>query len=501
MTTPLLDSFALDALGAALARYTVDDVHALLGLVGRAAHERGDLAGVARLLPRGDRLADLVRLFLLGDEIDERAARAALHPLALEAATPLLERSAGAVRARLEIRPYADADRTDPWWVVSDFGSDVRPGPLADDHVLGIGAASLTLAQAVARRPARRALDIGTGCGVQALHLAAHAASVVATDISTRALRMAATTAALSGQQWDLRAGSLLDPVRGDQFDLVVANPPFVVSPGLRAGSGGYDYRDSGLAGDAVCAALLQGVGSVLAPGGTASLLANWIIPADGDWAGRVGRWVAGTGCDAWIWQREVVDPGAYVTLWLRDAGELPGSARWVQRYTAWLDWFEASGIVAVGMGLATLHRTDRNDPRIVCEDVPQAVTAPAGTHIGGWFARQDWLARHDDPALLTSRLRVAEGVLRTRHDLPSSAGWRTELEQLRQSGGMRWELEVDEPVAGLVAACRGAVPLAVTFAVMASAFDVPTDQLAASLLPVVRDLIARGFLEPEAAP
>jgi methylase of polypeptide subunit release factors len=197
VTTPLIHPPGLDTLRSALAPYTVDGVRDLLGLVGRAAHERGDLAGVARVLPSGDRLADLVRLFLLGDELDERTVRAALHPLDLEVAAALFERSAGAVRARLEIRPYADADSAVPWFVVSDFGSDVRPGPLADDHVLGIGAASLTLAQAVVRRPAQRALDIGTGCGVQALHLAAHAGSVVATDISARALRMAATTAAL----------------------------------------------------------------------------------------------------------------------------------------------------------------------------------------------------------------------------------------------------------------------------------------------------------------
>jgi methylase of polypeptide subunit release factors len=113
--------------------------------------------------------------------------------------------------------------------VVSDFGSDVRPGPLAPEHVLGIGTASLTLAQATPRSPVGRALDVGTGSGVQALHLGLHAEHVVATDISPRALRLAATTAALSGQKWDLRPGSLLAPVEGERFELVVANPPFVV--------------------------------------------------------------------------------------------------------------------------------------------------------------------------------------------------------------------------------------------------------------------------------
>ncbi len=79
------------------------------------------------------------------------------------------------VRAAVEVRPYGEAVSTDPWWVVSDFGSDVRPGPLEPDHVLGIGAASLSLAGATIRTPVGRALDIGTGCGVQALHLNGHA--------------------------------------------------------------------------------------------------------------------------------------------------------------------------------------------------------------------------------------------------------------------------------------------------------------------------------------
>jgi methylase of polypeptide subunit release factors len=454
---------------------------------------------VERALPAGDRLATLVRLFLLGLEVGEDDARAALTPLSLDAARALIARDQGTVRARLEVRPYAADDVDRPWWVLSDFGSDVRPGPLTDDHVLGIGAASLTLAQATMRRPAARALDLGTGCGVQALHLAGHSEHVVGTDVSARALGMAATTAALSGQEWELRAGSLLEPVEGDRFDIVVANPPFVVSPGWVRGAGGYDYRDSGLAVDAVSADLLRGIPELLAPRGTASLLINWIVPRDGDWIARVQGWLAGTGCDAWIWQREVVEPAAYVALWLRDAGEVPGSPRWCERYTAWLDWFDVAGIAAVGMGLASLQRSDRPDPTVVCEDVPQAVTPPAGPQIASWFGRQRWLAAHDDAALRAATLRCGEGVVRTRHDVPAAEGWHTVTQQLRQQFGMRWELEVDDALAGLVVACTGAVPLAVLLEVLAGAVDAGTDEVAAAVLPVVRDLVARGFLEPGA--
>jgi hypothetical protein len=498
--SPILGPPELDALRAALAGFTPDAVNDELGLRGQAAHSRGDLIGVERQLAETGPVATLIRLFLLGLPVTIDSARDALGGVSLTGLGPLLTVDDNGVRARLEIRPYAPAHGDASWLVLSDFGSDVRPGPLAPDHVLGIGSASLTLAQATVRAPVARALDLGTGCGVQALHLAEHAATVTATDVSVRALRLAATTAALSGQRWDLRAGSLLEPVGDERFDLIVANPPFVVSPGLDAGSGGYDYRDSGLRGDAVSRTLITDLPGRLAPGGVAQLLANWVIPADQTWQERLHDWVDRRGCDAWIWQREVAEPGEYVSMWLRDAGEQPGTDRWRQRYLAWTEWFVQSGIVAVGMGLVTMWRTDAEPPVLVCEDVPQAVEQPVGAHLPGWLERQRWLAAREDDALLRARLRCADGVVRERHDLLGPDGWSTELSRLRQWHGMRWSLEVDDAVAALVAGCTGTVELATPIAVLASALSAPFDDVARALAPVVRDLVGRGFLLPVAA-
>ena len=48
----------------------------------------------------------------------------------------------------------------------------------------------------------------------------------------TAALALAAATARLNGMSWDLRPGSLFEPVAGERFDLIVSNPPFVVGSG-----------------------------------------------------------------------------------------------------------------------------------------------------------------------------------------------------------------------------------------------------------------------------
>ncbi len=181
-------------------------------------------------------LATLVRLFLLGAEVSRERLAEVFVTVPSGGAGGRRRPGAdagGRVRAVLDIRPHSDGAR--------DLSGRVRSGrraartdPLRRDHVLGIGGASMSLARAVIRTPVRRALDLGTGCGIQALHLDGHCAEIVATDINERALRLAGATARLNGMSWDLRRGSLFEPVAGERFDLIVSNPPFVVGAGDR---------------------------------------------------------------------------------------------------------------------------------------------------------------------------------------------------------------------------------------------------------------------------
>ncbi len=148
----------------------------------------------------------LARCFALGMPVATSDLDRALPRLtaAGAAALGLVELSAGESRATCDLRPYGD--EAHDWWVVSDQSEIARGGPLPPDHVLGVGPASMTVAQWTPRRPVGRALDLGTGCGVQALHLASHAREVVATDLSQRALAFARFTTALADMDVDLRA-------------------------------------------------------------------------------------------------------------------------------------------------------------------------------------------------------------------------------------------------------------------------------------------------------
>lgn len=122
--------------------------------------------------------------------------------------------------------------------------------------------------------PGTRVLDIGTGSGALAVTAARLGASVTAVDVSRRALGTAWVNAALRGRLIDLRRGSLLDPVRGRRFDLVVSNPPYVPCPAEHLPDRGAARAwDGGPRGRELLDQLCRDVPAVLDPGGVVLLV------------------------------------------------------------------------------------------------------------------------------------------------------------------------------------------------------------------------------------
>ncbi|MGO2179121.1 DUF7059 domain-containing protein [Cellulosimicrobium funkei] len=516
----------------AAAGFTVDGVERVLGPVASAALHREQAVPARRALrDRGregaDPTAALAALFLLGDDVPRRALDAALGRTGVDGARRLgLVEAAGAgdddaVRALVDLRPYAATDAAGPvtWWLSSDLGELATGRRLAPDHVLGAGGASLTLAQVTVRTPVGRVLDLGTGCGIQALHAARHARAVVGTDVSRRALGFAAFNAALDAAfdeasgpaagaaprgpatgRVELREGSMLEPVAGERFDLVVSNPPFVITP--RAAGGAlpdYEYRDGGRSGDDLVRDLVTGVGAVLEPGGVAQLLGNWEHRRGVPWDERVGAWLDEAGLDGWVVQREVLDPAEYAETWIRDGGTTPERepAAWAAAYGAWLDDFAARDVEAVGFGIVTLRRPLAGARPTLrrLEEHTGSVRQPLGAHLAASLAAHDWLAARDDAALAGERLAVAPDVTEERFHTPGAPDPTVVL--LRQGDGLGRAVRATTGLAALVGASDGELTVGQLVGAIAALFEVGAEDLAGELLPDVRGLVRDGFLAP----
>jgi methylase of polypeptide subunit release factors len=76
-------------------------------------------------------------------------------------------------------------------------------------------------------------LDLGTGQGFHAMVAAGHCGRIIATDVNPRALTFARWGIEANAiDNVDLRQGSLFEPVASEApFDLIVSNPPFIISP------------------------------------------------------------------------------------------------------------------------------------------------------------------------------------------------------------------------------------------------------------------------------
>jgi methylase of polypeptide subunit release factors len=505
------------------AGFSAEAVRAAWGDAADDAIARGLRSPADRALgSRDDPLAVLCRLLVLGmPQAESSADRALTRTRAAGlAGLGLVDVAGGIVRPLTVVRPQSFTVPTPPpdaagassgasgrvgpthgsgqWWIASDLDEAALGGPLTEDHVLGVGGASLTLAGLHLPTPATRVLDVGAGCGIQALRARAYADHVIATDISARALAFTRLNALLNDVDGiDVRLGSLFEPVAGEQFDRIVSNPPFVITPRV-ADVPAYEYRDGGMVGDGVVAAFVTEVGAHLAPGGVAQLLGNWETRDGVAGLDRVREWVAASPVplDAWVVERESLDPLSYAELWVRDGGTQAGTPGFARLVDVWLDDFGSRGVTEVGFGYVLLRRPVSRVPTLARYERLSGSTSGGdglGAHLADALAAHDRLGALDDDRVAASVLVVAPDVTENRHHLPGAED--PTVIELRQGGGFGRALAVDPGLAALVGACDGDLPAGALIDAIAQLLEVDAAALRGDLIPRVRELLFTGFL------
>lgn len=481
------------------------------------------------------KVAVLTALFMLGEPVSAAALETALPrtgvagALAIGLVVPTQSASGEQHYApAVDLRPHEaeDAHGSVRWWVASDLGELVTGQALAPDHVLGIGRAGLTLAALTPRKPVETALDLGVGCGIQTLYLLRHVRQVVATDISTRALEFTAFNVALAGvdsARVQLRQGNLLEPVAGQRFDLIVSNPPFVITPPSvrQAGLPLMEYRD---AGGPILPALVRGLEDHLNPDGVAVMLGNWEHREGTSWRTSVNQWI-GKSLDAWIIQREVQDPVEYAAMWLRDGGLTPerSAVAFENALAAWQEDFDSRQVSGVGMGYLVFHAPSAAatsgpggtalegqtapeepasdaaapsaavEPWRVLEEVPTSGQGALGEHVAQVIAAHETLRGLDDAQVAALKLHTASGLSKEEALTPTPV---PTAPVIRQAEGFGRVIAVGMPeVALLSASDEGLLTVAQIAAAVASLTSEDPAAVLADMVAATRTFAHTGMV------
>jgi methylase of polypeptide subunit release factors len=449
----------------------------------RGARER--LSALPLYLERtraSDSLNTLVRLFLLRQTVTLDSARRAVSPMEIEdwAEVGLVHLKGDEVAASVELSLY------DGLVIAADWSERAEP-----DQVMNVAASSRALAEMTIRRTVARTLDLGTGCGVQALLAARHSEEVCGVDSNPRAIRFAEFNARLNGVSnitW--RAGNLFEPIDGETFDLIVCNPPFVVAP-----VADYLHTSTSLPHDEFCRNLVRAAPKFLSEGGYCQLLCNWCQMEGEDWRARLATWFEGSGCDAWAMHAHTEEASLYA--FNRIGERVQDKALAARKFNEWVNYYRRERIEAIGFGLLTMRRRDGRENWFRCDSLPE-VRGACGEEIARGFAVRDFLeATRDDEQLLSARLRRSDKIEWQQRLTLSTEGWSIKESRLSLAEGLSYVAQADEDVIEFLSQCDGRFELRDYLRELSAVKRQAIENLAADFLRVVRRLIELGFLSP----
>ena len=485
-----LEDSALGALGDAFRRAGFDEagVSGALGIKGISSIKDLSAETAYRRTSGPEDRNTFIRLFVIGSAVPRDRAETALG-------APLARWIEGGVLAEREGRLYAAIKVSPIGGLLLGFDRTWE-GQAAEtsDHVMGPSDSARLLSTLLIPASGGDALDVGTGCGYLAFLAARGAKRVVATDLNGRATAFVRFNAGLNRiRNVEARTGDMFAPVKGEAFDLIVSNPPFVISPEDRL-----VYLNGGMKADEFCRRLAAQAGTYLKPAGHFQMLCNWVETAGADWRDRLASWFAGCGCDAWTLRSSSTAAADYAQNWL-DLGQTLSENDRSARLAAWLAYYREEDISAIGGGAVIMRKRAGADHWFRAFDAPDRISGHAGEDVRARMDALDFLARAaaDDGSLLASVLRVSPHARLTQECLPAEGGWSLEKAQIRLIAGLSFREEIDAWFAELIAACDGTRTLREAIAVTEAAMDLAPGEAPAETAEIVRQLVDEGFLIP----
>jgi methylase of polypeptide subunit release factors len=446
------------------------------------------------LLPDADaeptQLNTLVRLFFISEDCQPHNVAEAIRPLTL---AQLLQ--AGVVRmegdlvsAAIRIQPYERK-----LYAFNRDTSDAAP----EEALMLISSSSLEVAHLMTRRPAQSALDIGTGCGFLATVLSPFCERITAIDVNPAAIRAAEFNARWNGlKNISFHAGNLLEPVRGQLFDLIVCNPPFLITPIPAAFSSRYLFKHSGLPGDAFCINLAREASQLLEEGGYFHMILQWEEACDSAWGSNLEKSLTGLGCDVWVARITTVTAEQYVAEWIDclSEAEKPDAEILTQQAR---QYFQEKNVATTSMGVLTLRRASHRQNYLWFDEAPDDRLEPYGASVAALFDVRTQIEEHGDAGLLRRRLRASPHLTLLQTSHLETREWLPSASELSLTQGLKYSFgDVDEQLLELLPIFDGKLTVKQVVDQLNIEYPVANDLIEINL-PKIRELLWYGFLVP----
>lgn len=436
------------------------------------------------LAQRGGPAAALGALFCYLEPLARPRVEAALGAdlvRALLAAGVLLDGDVGMLRSGFMLVPLAD----------QLFLSD--PLDRGAEAVMGPGMTTLLLHRLLGELPAATMLDLGCGAGSLAIAASGRGARATAADLSPRALAIAAFNARLNGVEIETRLGDVGGAVRGREFDLVLAQPPYLPRP---EGEAATTYLHGGRRGDELALRFVADGARLLAPGGIAALHFDSAVRDGESLPERLRQAIGDAPAEllALVSKGPTPDQQAmyYAAMDHPDLG-----AEYERLAAANREHLESLGVTEISRVLAVLRRPREGAVpggryRIVLQAPPVNRLRPGAVREA--LAGLD-LASGDEAALLAARLAPPEdATFAGEWRSPADASPRT-LKVAFGSGSLAQDRELGDRGWLLCGLLDGTRTVEEAVAPYAGACEIPPGEARGEVVGFARDALARGLL------
>ena len=433
------------------------------------------------------RLNLLLRWFWIGIPVDTPTAREFIpeRMIGLFLKAGVLTMEDGSLKSTVRISPFAE------YLILSDHAV-LRSGTLRADTILWPNPSTLLCYHLSIQAPVGRTLDLGTGNGILAVAAASHSGSVVATDLNPRARDFCLFNAALNGAtQVEFREGNAFEPVRGERFDLILANPPFFVTPSVR-----HVYSDNSMELDGFCRTLIRQAPEHLNENGYCQMLVEWVQVRGQPWQERLKEWFEGLGCESQVLVSYMRSAADYAMIRVQeDRHEVSTPEAQAALTNQWQAYFEGNQVESVYGGIIVLRKREgRNWIRM--EELGAKPTRPFGEFLRRTFENRDALERQaSDEALLATRPALPSSARLQKKFTISPEGWKLTSVELQLSEGLPYSLVLQPQVADFAALCDGQKTLKEIAEQFAATLGVDPELMRRECCGITRQLADRGMM------